>query len=249
MRRTVFLAYGVICYAIFFLTFLYLIGFLNNLFVPKTIDSGGEGSLGWALTINSVLLAMFGLQHSVMARPGFKKGWTKLVPLPIERSTYVLLSSLLIIFVFWQWVPMTSYLFKIESPTLVWTLKGLNLVGYLIVLYASFLIDHFDLFGLRQVFCYFKGQKYTHKPFGTPGLYKYMRHPLYLGWILTFWATPEMSYGRIFFAGVWTAYIFFAIVFEERDLLKSFGEDYRRWQQRTPMILPWPVRGGGEDTQ
>ena len=240
MSRIVFFMYGAGCYAVFFASFLYAIGFLGNFLVPKSIDSGTEGPLVPALLINSLLLVAFGVQHSVMARPGFKKWWTRFVPQPIERSTYVLLSSLLLFLLFWAWRPMTSVVWKIDHAMAQLILTGLMFAGFLIVLYASFLIDHFDLFGLRQVFLYLRGKEYTDKPFATPTLYKLVRHPLYVGWIVAFWATPDMTYGHMLFSIVTTAYMFMAITLEERDLGRFLGDDYRRYRERTPMILPWP---------
>ena len=240
MSRIVFFMYGAGCYAVFFASFLYAIGFLGNFLVPKSIDSGTEGPLVPALLINSLLLVAFGVQHSVMARPGFKKWWTRFVPQPIERSTYVLLSSLLLFLLFWAWRPMTSVVWKIDHAMAQLILTGLMFAGFLIVLYASFLIDHFDLFGLRQVFLYLRGKAYTDKPFATPTLYKLVRHPLYVGWIVAFWATPDMTYGHMLFSIVTTAYMFMAITLEERDLGRFLGDDYRRYRERTPIILPWP---------
>ena len=240
MSRIVFFTYGCGCYTVFFASFLYAIGFLGNFLVPKSIDSGTQGALVPAALINSLLLVAFGVQHSVMARPGFKKWWTRFVPQPIERSTYVLLSSLLLFLLFWAWRPMTSVVWKIDHAMAQLILTGLMFAGFLIVLYASFLIDHFDLFGLRQVFLYLRGKEYTDKPFATPTLYKLVRHPLYVGWIVAFWATPDMTYGHMLFSIVTTAYMFMAITLEERDLGRFLGDDYRRYRERTPMILPWP---------
>lgn len=242
MSRIVCFMYGAGCYAVFFASFLYAIGFLGNFLVPKSIDSGTQGPLVPAVLINSLLLALFGVQHSAMARPGFKKWWTRFMPQPIERSTYVLLSSLLLFLLFWAWRPMTSAVWKIDHAVAQLILTGLMFAGFMIVLYATFLIDHFDLFGLRQVFLYLRGKEYTDKPFATPTLYKLVRHPLYLGWIIAFWATPDMTYGHMLFSSVTTAYIFIAITLEERDLARFLGDDYRRYRARTPMIVPWPKK-------
>ena len=233
-------AYGVFCYVVFFGTFLYTVGFLGNTLVPKSIDSGLAGSTGPAVLINTLLLGLFALQHSVMARPSFKAQWTKIIPLPIERSTYVLFSSLALILLYWQWRPMTSVVWKLDSATGQYIMQGLFFCGFLLVLYATFLIDHFDLFGLRQVWLHLRGVEYTHRPFGTPSLYRLIRHPLYLGWLLTFWCTPIMTQGHLFFAIVTTVYIFAAVVLEERDLVQLFGGQYQRYREQVPMILPWP---------
>jgi protein-S-isoprenylcysteine O-methyltransferase Ste14 len=246
MRRAAF-AYGAICYAVFFATFLYAIGFLGNLVVPKSIDSGAEGPLGLAIAINALLLGIFAVQHSVMARPGFKQRWTKLVPVQIERSTYTLISALLLLLLFWQWRPIPALVWQVEQPLAETLLTALFFSGFGIVLYSSFLIDHFDLFGLRQVFLHLRGEPYHHRPFGTPSLYKRLRHPLYLGWLITFWATPQMSYGHLLFSLLTSAYIFTAIPLEERDLMRFLGDDYRRYRERTPMFVHLPGWRPGRD--
>jgi len=232
------LFYGIACYAIFFGTFLYAAGFLANLAVPRSIDSGEVGSTGVALLVNVGLLGVFGLQHSVMARIGFKRWWTRFVPQPVERSTYVLASSLALILLFWAWQPMPTLLFQVESELGRAAATGLFGLGLLTVLYSTFLIDHFDLFGLRQVVLHFRGQPYTHKRFVTPSLYKHIRHPLYVGWFLTVWATPDLTVGHALFAAVATTYILVAIVFEERDLGTLLGAEYRAYRDRTPMFVP-----------
>lgn len=242
MRKTLFLVYGGICYLIFFGTFLYAIGFIGNLVVPRTIDSnrsGGSIDTSFAVLVNLILLGLFAVQHSVMARPGFKKHWTKLVPLPIERASYVLASSLVLILLFWQWRPMPGVIWEVDALVAQRLLWGLYFAGILLVLYATFLIDHFDLFGLRQVVLYLRGREYENPQFKTPSLYRVIRHPLYLGWLITFWATPRMTAGHLLFAIVTTAYIFFAIVLEERDLEMFIGDDYRRYRKQTPMIIPF----------
>ncbi len=243
MSKALFMIYGVVSYSIFFLTFLYLIGFLNNAVVPKGIDTGTPGSMGVALVVNVLLYALFGIQHSVMARPAFKERWTQIVPKPIERSTYTLLSSLILILLFWQWRPMPTYIWHVEAELLRAVLTGLCLVGFLIVLYATFLIDHFDLFGLRQVFLHMRGTAYTHKKFATPSLYRMIRHPIYLGWMIAFWATPDMTVGHLMFAALGTAYMLIAIPIEEKDLAEFHGEEYKRWRESTPMIVPF-TKGG-----
>jgi protein-S-isoprenylcysteine O-methyltransferase Ste14 len=237
------MVYGVVCYSIFFVTFLYMIGFLNNAVVPKGIDSGMRGAFALAMIVNVALFALFGLQHSIMARPGFKQRWTRIVPKPIERSTYTLLSSVILILLFWQWRPMPTYIWHVEAGAVRVALTGFCLVGFLIVLYTTFLIDHFDLFGLRQVFLHMRDTEYTHKPFMTPSLYRMIRHPLYLGWMIAFWSTPDMSVGHLLFAAMGTAYMLIAIPMEEKDLAEFHGEDYKRWRESTPMIVPF-TKGG-----
>lgn len=246
MKRLAALLYGIVCYVVFFGTFLYAVGFLGNAVVPKSIDSGVAGSALAAVGIDLALLAIFALQHSVMARIGFKRWWTRFVPQPVERSTYVLASSLAFILLFLYWQPLPAAVFTIESGALRTAMQGLFVLGVLTVLYATFLIDHFDLFGLRQVVLYFRARPYTEKRFVTPALYKHIRHPLYLGWFLTFWATPDMTVGRLLIAVVTTAYILVAIVFEERDLSTLLGREYRAYRERTPMFVPRLGRGTRE---
>lgn len=242
MKKNLFLLYGVVCYAVFFASFLYAIGFLANVVVPKTVDSGEEGPLTQAIVMNLVLLSIFALQHSIMARPAFKKVWTKFVPEPIERATYTVLSALLLFLLFWQWRPMTGVIWDLGDSPLAYVMWTLFLGGFGLVLYATFLIDHFDLFGLRQVVLFWQGKEYTHKPFATPSLYKYMRHPLYLGWFLAFWSTPTMSQGHLLFAVVTTLYILVAIQLEERDLMVALGDDYKEYRAKTSMVIPMPPK-------
>ncbi len=237
MNRIAAFAYGVVSYLIFFATFLYLIGFVGNLVVPKSLDSGVEGSVGAAFIINLVLLLLFGIQHSVMARPAFKERWTKIVPQSIERSTYTLFSSLALVLMYWQWRPMTGAIWQVEGAAGV-VIQGLMVVGFAIVLVSTFLIDHFDLFGLRQVLLNLRGKEYSAKPFMVPLFYRFVRHPLYLGFLIAFWATPSMTHGHLLFAAVNTLYIFIAIPMEEKDLVDALGDSYRHYQQKTPMIFP-----------
>jgi protein-S-isoprenylcysteine O-methyltransferase Ste14 len=242
MKRLVTLTYGFVSYAIFFATFLYAAGFLANAFVPKRIDSGEPGLVVLAVIVNLALLTVFALQHSVMARVGFKRWWTRFVPRPAERSTYVLASSIAMILLFWGWQPIGGSIWTIEDDFGRTAMYTLYAGGLGLVLYSTFLIDHFDLFGLRQVVLYFRGIEYSDKSFRTPSLYKHIRHPLYVGWFVTFWATPDMTYGHLLMAVVTTAYILVAIVFEERDLLQLLGADYRAWRASTPMFVPFKGR-------
>jgi methanethiol S-methyltransferase len=237
--------YGVLCYLIFFATFLYAAGFIGNLIVPKSIDSGRSGTLSEALLINAGLLALFAFQHSVMARPWFKRAWTRIVPEPVERSTYVLFSSLALLALFWQWRPMGGVVWNVEPQALRVILYGLCAKGWLLVLTSTFLINHFDLFGLRQVYLFLLGKQYTPLAFKTPALYRHIRHPLYLGWLFAFWATPTMTVAHLVFAIATTVYILMAIRFEEKDLVRLHGDQYKRYQESVPMILP--VRFGKEN--
>jgi methanethiol S-methyltransferase len=237
LSRITAFVYGVVCYLVFFATFLYAIGFLGNFLVPKSIDSGPEAPFLYALAINTVLLALFALQHSVMARPWFKAAWTRIVPSSVERSTYVLFSSLALLLLFWKWEPMGGVIWKVASPDGQLVLDFLYGLGVLIILAATFLINHFDLFGLRQVWLNLRGVPYTNLSFSTPGLYRIVRHPLYVGWLLMFWAAPVMTVAHLVFALGTTAYIFIAIQFEERDLVE-FHAEYAEYRRRVPMILP-----------
>ena len=240
MRRTDAVAYGVVSYLAFLATFLYAVGLVGNLLVPKSIDVGTIGPPGTAALIDSLLLAFFAVPHSVMARPAFKRWWTKFVPRPIERSTYVLISSLLLGLLFWQWRPIPSVVWHVGLPVGRWILLAIFWLGWAIVLLSTFLIDDFDLFGLRQVYLFATGQPYRPVEFKNPGLYRYIRHPLMTGFLIAFWVTPTMTAGHLLFALATTAYILVALQFEERDLERFHGERYRAYQQRAGMLLPLP---------
>jgi len=240
--RTLALVYSAFCYLTFLVATLWAIGFVGDMFVPKTIDAGPSVSLVNAVLIDAVLLGLFALQHSVMARPAFKRWWTTIIPSSIERSTYVLFASLLLLLLFWQWLPIPGTIWNVEQTAGGDFLQGLYWVGWLIVFLSTFLINHFDLFGLRQVFLHWRGVEYTPVRMKTPALYKLVRHPLMLGFLIVFWATPRMTAGHLLFSLATTGYILVGIHLEERDLLASYGEAYRRYQQRVSMLLPVPKK-------
>jgi protein-S-isoprenylcysteine O-methyltransferase Ste14 len=246
IKLLLFFTYGVICYLVFFGTFLYAIAFIGGFGVPTTLDGPASGPLLAALAINAGLLTLFAVQHSVMARPWFKRWWTRIVPKPIERSTYVLFSSLALILLFWQWRPMGGEIWSVEHPAGVLALRALFAFGFGLVLVSTFLIDHFDLFGLRQVWLYLVGQPYTAKPFATPGPYRMVRHPLYVGWFFAFWMTPVMTVAHLVFAVATAAYILLAIQFEEHDLVAEHGAAYERYRDSVPMLIP-SLRGEQRD--
>jgi len=241
MGKVLAFLYGAVAYLVFFATFLYAIAFVDGLVVPKTIDSGEVGPLATSLLIDAALLGVFAVQHSVMARPAFKAWWTRFVPPPVERSTYVLLASLALILLFWQWRPLPTPIWTVIGPaaTVLWVI---NALGWATVLLSTFLINHFDLFGLRQVWAYASGKETPPADFHTPLFYRVVRHPLYLGFIVAFVATPRMSLGHLFFALATTAYILIAIQLEERDLVATFGDTYRNYRKRVSMLVPWPPR-------
>ena len=231
--------YGLAAYLVFFGTILYAIGFVTGLVVPKTIDTGTVVPVAEALIVNLLLMSLFAIQHSVMARRQFKEWWTQYVPKSVERSTYVLLASLALILLFWQWRPMPAVLWQVTDPTIATAILGVSFVGWLMVFFATFLINHFELFGVHQVVNNLAGREMPAVRFKTPVLYKVVRHPIYLGFIIAFWAAPVMTVGHLLFAAVTTAYIFVGIFLEERDLTELFGDEYRRYCERVSMIVPW----------
>jgi methanethiol S-methyltransferase len=236
--RIIFFVYGCAAYVLFLATFLYAIAFVGGFAVPKTIDGPATTPFAIALAINAGLLAVFAVQHSVMARPWFKRWWTQVVPWSIERSTYVLFASLALDLLFWQWRPLGGVVWSIDNELMRGALWTLFAFGWLLVLIMTFYIDHFDLFGLRQVWLHLRGQQYTRVPFATPAPYRMVRHPLYLGFMIAFWAAPTMSVTRLVFAVATTVYILIAIQFEENDLTHEHGAAYQQYRRRVPMLLP-----------
>ena len=237
--RLLALVYGGVCYLIVLGTFLYAIGFVSNIIVPKSMDAGPLVSPVATVAVNLLLLGLFAVQHSVMARPAFKRWWTRIVPPHLERSTYVLASSVALILLYWQWRPLPGIVWDIEQPAAVAVLWGLFGVGWVVVLISTFLTDHFDLFGLRQVYLYAQGLPYFPPPFRTPALYRVVRHPLMLGFLIAFWATPMMTWGHLLFAGMTTVYIVVGVQLEERDLRSAFGSNYEEYRKQVSLILPW----------
>ncbi|KYH02611.1 methanethiol S-methyltransferase [Bradyrhizobium sp. DOA1] len=231
--------YGIAAYVVFFVTILYAIGFVMGLVVPKTIDTGTATPPFEAIIVNLLLMALFAIQHSVMARQGFKAWWTQFVPRPVERSTYVLLASLSLLLLFWQWRPLPAVIWEVQNPDLAVTVVTLAFAGWVLVFTSTFIINHFELFGLHQVTNHLVGKEAEAPRFKTPLLYKFVRHPIYLGFIIAFWATPVMTAGHLLFAVVTTLYIFVGIALEERDLVALFGDEYRQYKQRVSMLIPW----------
>jgi len=239
LSRLIAFLYGIAAYLAFFVTFLYAVGFVSGFMVPKSIDSGPDASVTEALIIDLLLMSLFAIQHSVMARPRFKKWWTQFVPKTIERSTYVLLASLALALLLWQWRPIPMVVWQISEPHLALATTVMGFVGWVVVLSSTFLINHFELFGLHQVASNLAGRSMPAPRFRTPLFYKLVRHPIYLGFIIAFWATPTMTAGHLLFAAVTTAYIVVGIWLEERDLVEVFGEEYRRYRERVSMLVPW----------
>ncbi|TPQ25712.1 hypothetical protein C2U70_32150 [Bradyrhizobium guangdongense] len=231
--------YGIAAYLVFLVTILYAIGFVMGLVVPKSIDTGADSSALEAVVINLLLLALFAVQHSVMARQRFKAWWTQIVPKPVERSTYVLLASLSLLLLFWQWRPMPAIVWNVEAPDVAVTIITLSLAGWALVFMSSFIINHFELFGLYQVTNHVIDKEAPPARFRTPLFYKFVRHPIYLGFIIAFWAAPTMTVGHLLFAAVTTIYILLGIALEERDLVAMFGDEYRQYKQRVAMLIPW----------
>jgi protein-S-isoprenylcysteine O-methyltransferase Ste14 len=242
MGRIIGFLFGLVAYLVFLPTFLYAIGFVTGMVVPKTIDSGPVVPLAEALVVNILLMSLFAVQHSAMARKPFKQWWTQFVPVSVERSTYVLLTSLALILLFWQWRPIPTVVWEITNPQIATAVTALSLAGWLLVLFSTFLINHFELFGLRQVAINLAGRTMPEPRFKTPVLYKVVRHPIYLGFIIAFWAAPVMTVGHLLFAAVTTAYIFVGIFLEERDLIQLFGQEYKRYRAQVGMLVPFRRR-------
>ena len=242
MKRIVFFVYGVVCYLVFLAAFLYAIGFTGNIIVSKSIDNGYQGGTGAVLIVNLLLLSLFAVQHSVMARQEFKRWWTKFVPKPIERSTYVLFSSIALIVIFYFWRPMPAVIWNSGNTLLTPVLTALYFFGWFVVLTGTYLINHFNLFGLQQVYLNLKKQELQYPKFVTPFYYKFVRHPLMLGFIIAFWAAPVMTVGHLLFAIATTGYILIAIQLEEKDLVAFHGEAYKRYQREVSQIIPMPPK-------
>jgi protein-S-isoprenylcysteine O-methyltransferase Ste14 len=239
MGRLIAFFYGLLSYIVFFAAFLYAIGFVSGLVVPKTVDVGRAVPMAEALVVDLLLMSVFAIQHSVMARKQFKQWWTRFVPKSVERSTYVLLASLALVLLFWQWCPIPMVVWHIGNPGIAMALVGISFAGWLIVLTSTFLINHFELFGLHQVATNLAGRPMPTPRFRTPLIYKLVRHPIYLGFVIAFWAAPTMTAGHLLFAAVTTAYIIVGILLEERDLIDLFGDEYRRYRKQVPMLVPW----------
>ncbi|MGH8303249.1 MAG: methanethiol S-methyltransferase [Steroidobacteraceae bacterium] len=247
MKKSLALAYGVLAYAFFFCTFLYAIAFIGNVAVAKTIDTGAVSTLPKAVLIDVVLLSLFAVQHSVMARQGFKRVWTRIVSPHVERSTFVAAASAVLALLLWQWRPIPAEVWDVRGTALGAVLSVTFWTGWALLLLATFLIDHFELFGLRQVWAYVRGAQVHAPDFKTPALYRLVRHPIYLGFVIAFWSAPSMSVGHLLFSAATTGYILLGICFEERDLIRAYGQRYREYRARVPMLIPLlKARRGGE---
>jgi len=230
--------YGLVAYLAFFVTILYAIGFVTGFAVPKTIDSGPGGPVAHAIFVNGAILALFVVQHTIMARPWFKRRWTRVIPAPIERSTFVIAASAILLALFWQWRPMPEVVWNVDATWARVALHATAFVGWATVFASSFMVSHWDLFGLRQTFLPALGRRYVPLPFKITGLYRLVRHPLMLGFLIAFWATPTMTMGHLFFSVMTTAYIIVGVSIEERDLVAHFGDRYREYQERVPAVVP-----------
>lgn len=238
MKRLIILVYGLIAYIAFFGVFLYLVGFLGDFAVPKSVSSGPSASPLRAFLIDLGLISLFALQHLIMARQSFKRWWTRVIPEPMERSTFVLAANLCLVVLFFFWQPIPAIVWEIEGQILPWVFHASLLLGCLLVVYSSFLIDHFDLLGLRQVYCYFRNEPYVPVPFKVSSLYKEIRHPMMLGILMVLWSTPVMTVGHFILSTGFSAFIFIGVWFEERDLMRDFGQAYAAYRQRTRMLVP-----------
>jgi methanethiol S-methyltransferase len=239
MRIIVFI-YGIVSYALGVASLLYLICFVNNIVVPKTIDSTPVGTIAPAVLVDLILVGLFAFQHSLMARPAFKQRWSRIVPKPAERSTYVLSTALVLALLFWQWQPIPGVVWNVENAVGKGLLQGLFWLGWVTLFASTFMINHFDLFGLRQVYLRLKDEPYRPVPFVEVALYRFVRHPIMLGVLIGLWATPYMSVGHLLFAAATTAYVFIGIALEEHDTRQALGESYERYRRETPMIVPLP---------
>lgn len=242
MVRSLAFAYGLIAYGVFLATAAYSVGFVADRFVPKGINSGEPGPWGVSLAVDLLLLALFGIQHSVMARPAFKTWWTRIVPAPVERSTYVLVASLLLLLIYWQWRPMPDDLWDLRGGRLEGVLLVLSGLGWSIVAVSTFMTGHTELLGLRQVTLQLRGRDHAPLPLKTTGLYRCVRHPIMLGFLVAFWSTPRMTVGHLVFASGWTVYILLGIRLEERDLARDAGPEYGEYRRRVPMLVPLPPK-------
>jgi protein-S-isoprenylcysteine O-methyltransferase Ste14 len=240
MKKFLTVGYGAAAYLLFLATFLYLVGFVADVMVPRSVDHGLSSPIGQAVSVNVLLLAAFGVQHSVMARPAFKRWWTRFIPSVIERSTYVVLSSAVLVLLYWQWRTMPTVIWEVRQPVGRLAFWALFWLGWAIVLASTFLVSHFDLFGLRQVYLAWRGKPYTHIGFHARLLYRLVRHPLMLGFVIAFWATPTMTAGHLLFSFAMTGYIVIALQLEERDLVAELGDEYRDYQREVPMLVPAP---------